>query len=206
MMGGAQPAVNYFGVSTPQNPASLQNPDELAQFIALLQQQNVRSYLEIGARYGGTFEAVMMALPVGSRGLAVDFPGGKFGRSESVTSLIGAVDRLKKSGRDVDYILGPSAATEVYDWVFEDAFFDAVLIDADHTYMAVQKDYRLYGPLARIVALHDILGEGETDRNGNKIEVPRLWRLVREENWHCRIEEICAPGSKFGIGVIIKAK
>lgn len=199
-------APNCMGQSTPERRASLQDAGELERFIYLLQRERVRSYLEIGARYGGTFEAIMMALPEGSCGLAVDFPGGPFGRNESVPDMLAVIDRINKSGRQASCIFGPSAAPEVYERVIEEAFFDAVLIDADHSYLAVSKDFRLYHPYARIIALHDIYGDGETDRDENQIEVPRLWRQLKADYYYHDCIEIASPGSKFGIGVMIKSK
>ena len=34
--------------------AALQNADEIAQFIDLLKRENVKSYLEIGSKHGGS--------------------------------------------------------------------------------------------------------------------------------------------------------
>jgi hypothetical protein len=56
---------------------------ELSGFIGLLQERNVRRYLEIGARHGDTFHEVMRSLPVGSVGVAVDLPGGLWGHVKS---------------------------------------------------------------------------------------------------------------------------
>src|SRR5262245_27992699 len=52
----------------------LQNPLELSQFIALLNENNVRSYLEIGSKKGGSFGPIVMSLPARSRAVSVDLP------------------------------------------------------------------------------------------------------------------------------------
>jgi hypothetical protein len=61
-------------------PSPCSTTPELDAMVRLLREQDVRSYLEIGARYGGSFETVMTNLPAGSRGVVVDFPGGRLRR------------------------------------------------------------------------------------------------------------------------------
>jgi len=51
--------------------AMLQNHEELAQFIALLKKENVRSYLEIGSKFGGSLWRIGCALQVKSRLVSV---------------------------------------------------------------------------------------------------------------------------------------
>lgn len=56
-----------------------QREDELRQLLRILRSEKVRSYLEIGARDGDSFHAIMSALPRGSRGVAVDLPEARWG-------------------------------------------------------------------------------------------------------------------------------
>jgi len=180
----------------------LQHEGELAGLLALLTERRVRSYLEIGARYGGSFEQVMMTLPVGSTGLCVDFPGGNFGDDGSTAILLEALKRVRRSGRDANCIFGPSAAPEVVERVKRLAPFDAVLIDGDHRYEAVKRDFELYAPLARIVILHDIAAPSHVaSRTGVPVEVPRLWAEVKDNYPSI---EITDPGTLMGIGVLFR--
>ena len=68
-----------------------QDPDELAAFIALLVDRRVTRYLEIGARHGDTFHTIVLALPEGSYGLALDLPGGLWGPASPGRHLVRAV-------------------------------------------------------------------------------------------------------------------
>jgi len=180
----------------------LQVPDELEGLISLLLAEKVMTYLEVGTRYGGTFERVMNALPRGAHGVALDFPGGKFGDCESVPILFAALTRLKMDGRNVDCILGPSSAPEVVERANALGPYDAVFIDADHSYQAVKRDFELYSGMGRMVILHDIAAPpGHTSKLGAPVEVPRLWNEIRRKG---RICEIIAPGSDMGIGVLWK--
>lgn len=164
--------------------------------------EGVRSYLEIGARHGDTFFDVMVSLPVGARGVALDLPGGNWGTSKSANTLTVACDCLIGQGCDVKMILGNSRDPAVHARVAAAGPFDAVLIDGDHLYDGVAADWRNYGPMARIVAFHDIAGDGQVTKDGRAIpvEVPRLWAELKPTRRHV---EFVAPGSKMGIGVLL---
>ena len=180
---------------------SLQNTAELRGMIGTLLRLGTSSYLEIGTRYGGTFETVMMSLPLSTRGVAIDFPGGGFGDSESAPILLSTLARLRAHGRCVDCILGPSASPEVVARAAQAGPYDVVFIDADHAYDAVKRDFELYAPMARrAVILHDIAApDGHTSKRGLPVEVPRFWREIREQYEH---EEIVAPGVEDELGVM----
>lgn len=196
-------ASQFPGIATESYAKPLQHPDELDGLIEVFQREGVRSYLEIGARYGGSFERVMSALPAGSRGMAVDFPGGPFGDDGSSAILLAALKRLKATGRDVSVVFGPSSAAEVIERVAERAPYHAVVIDADHSYEAVQRDFLFYAPMARIVVLHDIAAPDDVrSRDGRAIDVPRFWQSLKQKYRH---EEIVTEGSLMGIGIIYRA-
>lgn len=192
----------HFGIATAERPVCLQDRRELDDLIALLQRENVRSYLEIGTRYGGTFEEVMTSLPVGSRGLALDFPGGRFGDSNSIVSLLAVLARLKHIGRDVGCVLGPSSSPEILARVTQLGTYDAIFIDADHAYDAVKRDFEMYSPLGRIIVLHDIAApDGYASRAGELVEVPRFWQEIKQSFRHL---EIITPGSMMGFGIVFR--
>jgi hypothetical protein len=140
--------------------------DEVHEFIRQLQAAGVRSYLEIGCRYGDTVHAVGMALPAGSRIVACDLPDAKNGKSnvgrhpDSATYLHRAVQNLIEEGRDGQVVLGNSQDPAIIAAVKALGPFDAILIDGDHTPAGARADWKNYSPMARkITALHDIFGE-----------------------------------------------
>lgn len=181
----------------------LQHEDELTGLIEVFKREGVRSYLEIGGRYGGSFERIMMARPLGSSGVVVDFPGGAFGDDNSAPILLATVSRLRSSGRDVKCIFGPSASHEVIERASHGAPYDAVVIDADHRYEAVKRDFKNYYDMARrMVVLHDIAAPQEIrSRDGMPVEVPLFWREIKNTYRH---QEIVQPDSLMGIGIIFK--
>ncbi len=162
-------------------PLPAQADAEFSQLLKLFRRENVRRYLEIGSRYGGSFNAVMRSLPPGSFGLTVDLPGVSWGRSSSEATLRRVVSDLRRDGYGAELLLGNSQDAAVVEAVAKHAPFDAVFIDGDHSYDGVRADWLNYGPLARIVAFHDITGDGATatERTPTPIEVPLLWREIR---------------------------
>lgn len=184
---------------------SRQNEKELAAFIDLLRREGVTSYLEVGALYGLTFDAVMRSLPKGSSGIALDFPGGPNGDSRTALPLLTVVERLRADGYDADCLLGPSEAEVIQRRARLHAPYDALLIDADHAYEAVSRNWRNYGAMARIVAFHDIAAHDHavTTRRRLPIEVPRAWREIVGSGLY-RTVEIVEPGSELGIGVVLQ--
>jgi hypothetical protein len=178
-----------------------QSPEELGAFIAMLKSRGVRSYLEIGARHGDTFHEIMINLPPGSMGVAVDLPGAAWGTSSSRYALENAIIDLRRRGYDVCRIFGDSRSTEVFLSVKNLGPFDAGLIDGDHRYVGVRADWISYGPLCGITAFHDIAGEGVRARTGgHPVEVPRLWKEIKAER---DTVDFVAPGSVMGIGVVL---
>lgn len=179
-----------------------QNEWELRSFIALLRKHGVRRYCEIGSREGDTFHEIMTSLPAGSVGLACDLPGGLWGKVTTRFKLERAVSDLVRLGYPACTFFGDSTEPESVAFVKEAGPFDAILLDGDHTYEGVSKDWRLYGGMAPIVAFHDIVGDGQAEKvHGNPVEVPRLWAEVKASG--ARTIEFIAPGSKMGIGVVL---
>lgn len=164
----------------------------------MLQENGVEKYLEVGARHGDTFHEVMVSLPVGSHGVAVDLPGALWGKKSTADTLQRVAADLRARGYKIDVIIGDSTAPKIVERVRAMGRFDAALIDGDHTYKGVKKDWDNYHDICDIVALHDIVGEGQFEKVRNTpVEVPRFWKELKVPNKTEFVEE----GSKMGIGV-----
>jgi hypothetical protein len=174
----------------------------LEAFTQFLVDRGVRRYLEIGARHGDTFHHIMNALPEASFGLAVDLPGALWGKSGSDSALYAAVTDIMQHGSAAAMLLGDSKLQKTLKMVEFFGPFDAVLIDGDHSLEGVRSDWKMYGPLAPIVAFHDIVGDGVVDKRSKRaVEVPLLWRELQSSQ---KTREFVDTDSKMGIGVICK--
>lgn len=181
-----------------------QNEFELNSFIALLAARDVRNYCEIGARHGDTFFSVVTSLPIGSRGVAVDLPGGLWGTYKSQQSLEQACAELREMGYVIDLVLGDSQQVETQQQIAQHGRFGAMLIDGDHTLQGVTNDWNLYRDMAPLIAFHDIVGTGQVERVGGRpVEVPIFWDSIKKDFEH---REFVDADSKMGIGVLLCAE
>jgi cephalosporin hydroxylase len=139
----------------------IQSEKEIKPFIKLLKHEGCTSYLEIGSFYGDNWHAVGMALPEGSKLVAVDLPGFNAGMKtdrnpDTAIYLERAAEDLRKHNRNAHVIIGNSQDPKIVSQVAALAPFDAVFIDGDHTEHGVRSDLMNYGPMAKIIAFHDI--------------------------------------------------
>lgn len=177
-----------------------QYQEEINRFIQLLKDEGCTSYLEIGCRYGDTFHAVGMSLPEGSRVVAVDLPGAKSGQrnkgghQNSGLFLQKAGKDLTKHGYDAHVIIGDSQEDETIQMAKELGPFDIILIDGDHTAEGVKTDLGNYGPMAKMVAFHDIIGTGKWAR-----QIRPIFLKFAEGK---KSVEFIHDGLRRGIGVV----
>lgn len=179
---------------------------ELANYIAILQREGVRNFLEVGSRFGGSLWRIAQALPVGSKIVSVDSAKGMGGNhAGAMESLEACIKRLREMGYDTHLVVGDSQLSETIDKVQKLRPFDAVFIDADHEYRGVIQDWKNYGPMAKVVAFHDVgwvMPKGYS--NPKVVEVPRLWEELKLNYRH---EEFIdrSTGGNMGIGVLWNA-
>jgi len=161
----------------------LQNKDEIKVFGSLLAHEKVKSYLEVGSKFGGSLWSVGRQLPVGSRIVSVDLPHGDKSFKESLPPLQECVKALRGMGYDAHLIIGDSTAQDVIDKVYALGPFDAAFIDANHTLPYVQKDFDNYSKVTKIIAFHDIGFYREKGMPPGKkpIEVPIFWNAIKKK-------------------------
>lgn len=181
-----------------------QSKYELEKLIEFLREKSVKRYLEIGARDGDTFYEIVKALGKDAQCVAIDLPGGLWGKALTSRNLDRAVKNLKEQGYDAHYALGDSTSSEIIDYVRSFGHFDAIFIDGDHTLDGVTNDWFNYGSMGDITIFHDIVGTGQSEKVSNRsVDVPILWEELKEYHEHL---EIVDKDSKMGIGIIFNDK
>lgn len=180
--------------------AYLQDLGELEKFISLLREEGVRSFLEIGSKFGGSLWRIATSLPTGSRVVSVDLPQGDGSFKATRPHLEACVAELKNTfGYDVHAFYGDSTSDHIVASVRDLGPYDACFIDANHTEPYVRKDWANYGPMCRMVAFHDV-GWIERVAPGKKpIEVPKVWNEIKRDFRHTEIR-MCPRDN--GIGVL----
>jgi predicted O-methyltransferase YrrM len=181
--------------------AALQNKIEFARFCELLKDNDVRSYLEIGSKHGGSLWMAAHAMPPGSLVVSVDLPHGDTSFKESQPHLEACVRHLSEEGYKALLFLGDSTDQRIIDSVKALGPFDAVFIDANHTLPYVTKDWENYGQMAtKLVAFHDVGWKPRPEVSKKMpIEVPMLWNKLKQQYRH---QEICLEPRDNGIGVL----
>lgn len=188
---------------TPYREKLLQHVGEHDALLAILRAEGVRSYLEIGSMYGGSLWRVAHALPPGSRIVSVDY---MVDTPEAKPHLEACVGALVEDGYDAHLILGDSRSDDVIERARRLGPFDCVFIDGDHTLEGVTADWENYGPMGRVVCLHDI-GWNDTWRSSvpgrpfKAMGVPQLWAALKSRHRHREIK-LHKPSNYYGIGVI----
>ena len=184
-----------------------QNEYELKSFISLLNDYKVSRYLEIGAREGDTFVEIIKNLKQDKiYGVAVDLPGGLWGKSTTREGLNKAIKHLTGNDYKVSHLFGDSQTEATKRLVVGRGPYDAILIDGDHTLSGVSRDFELYKDIAPIIAFHDIVGTGEKcGASGSLVEVPIFWKSLKEKLYNdYKIYEFIDKNSRMGIGVLVK--
>ena len=179
--------------------AMLQHHSEIAKFIKILRSENVRSYLEIGSKFGGSLWRIANSLPIGSNVVAVDLPHGDKSFKKSLEPLQECIGALIKKGYAAVFINGDSTDDKIVEQVRNLGPFDACLIDANHTEPFIRKDWENYGPMCRMVAFHDINHSLPIPPDKMPIEVPKVWNEIKNGYRH---REIIFDRQINGIGIL----
>src|SRR4051812_35305801 len=91
----------------PYQSVMSQVESEIAGLIDVLRDENVRSFLEIGSRFGGSLWRIANALPVGSRIVSCDSSRGMGGNKVgAMDSLKACIDHLCRIGYDAHLVVG----------------------------------------------------------------------------------------------------
>src|SRR6516165_9956884 len=123
-----------------------QDPAELEWFVRLAQSLDVRSYLEIGSRFGDSFYAVMANLRPGAIGVSIDLPESP----ENAARLGATLAELHAMGQycHLYFANSQTSSTQNFAGSFIAPFtlYDLILIDGDHTYEGAARDWHAYAP------------------------------------------------------------
>lgn len=174
----------------------VQEKEELFGLIALMEAQGVQTYLELGASEGVSLYCIVWCLPQLREVHVVD-PG----EPHSIGRLTAVINALPCPCHFHPATTAGALATiqdlvkQRYTDTSKPGLFDAVLIDAGHTYEDVKHDWEAYGPLGKMVIFHDI----------RLPAVNKLWLEIkpRLRGVEVHTAALSVPGGeKMGFGVV----
>ena len=193
----------FQGIGYFSSMEAKQNMRELLALAKLIDGLHPERVCEIGTHKGGTlFVWCQLAAPEAVI-VSIDLPGGDFGGGFGERS-IPFFNSFAKPMQALHFIRGDSHAAPTkarLEGVLSEGKLDFLLIDGDHSYDGVKRDFEDYAPLVRsggLVAFHDIVKRDEYP----SIEVWRFWAELKKE-FRCEEFIDADPAARsIGIGVV----
>jgi len=171
----------------------VQLEEELDWLLAIYDNLAPRHILEIGAHTGGTLWHFMQHAPKGSWFTEVSLI--------STPHIPQWVAWANEHGHGLEVLDADSTAATSVAWMQSQAPYDFAFIDGSHEWEYVSKDWANVRRMVRkggIVALHDITDHTLHER----VDVPRLWKQIRNNKQLRTAEKVALPGQFCGIGVV----
>jgi predicted O-methyltransferase YrrM len=180
----------------------MQNTYEISELMRRVGELRPKRVLEIGTARGGTLFLFCRNAAPDATIVSVDLPFGingggypdwkvplykDFAQPDQNLILIRADSHADATKEEVIRLAGQEP-------------FDLIMIDADHRYEGVKRDFELYGPLIApggMIVMHDIL----PNRYDAEIQVDRFWSEVKARFKTDEIVENSAQGN-MGIGLV----
>jgi hypothetical protein len=184
-----------------QARGAMQKLRELAPLIALLRRRPLTVIVEVGTARGGTFYAWCKLAQPDALLVSIDLPGGPFGGEHAVAALP-TLRSYGAPGQQLHFLRADShaeATVAALAELLQGRTIDFLLIDGDHTYEGVKRDFELYAPFVGgrcPIAFHDILPHPVAQG----CEVDRFWNEIKPAYRHV---ELVDPGAQYGgVGIL----
>lgn len=189
---------------------AVQKVRELTPLIRILKRRRLKTIVEIGTQKGGTIYVWHKIAQPDAVIISIDLPGGPFGGGYTLKEMkvIRGYRRSKQKLHLMRKDSHRSATRKELIRRLKKRMIDFLMIDGDHRYAGVRKDWKMYSPLVKengIIAFHDILSHPEVP----KCRVDRFWNEIKESYRHSEFldrEDDRGWGQWGGIGIIYYSK
>jgi predicted O-methyltransferase YrrM len=189
---------------------AFQKISELEPLIALVRERRPRTVVEIGTHKGGTLYAWCQAAHPDALIISIDKPGGLFGGGYTEDQAR-AFQEFSGSGQELVTLRRDShrwTTRRKLRSLLGDRKIDFLMIDGDHTYKGVKRDWEIYEPLVApggLIAFHDILEHPEQPL----CKVDELWNEIAPGHETVEFTDPAddrGHGQWGGIGVVFKSE
>jgi len=160
----------------------MQNRKEIERLAEIVRTRQPKRVLEIGTARGGTLFLFSQNAAPDALIVSLDLPFGINGGGYPEWKKP-VYQAFAKPDQELILIRGDSHSEESKREVIKragEAPFDLIMIDADHRYEGVKRDFELYAPLVAsdgIIVMHDVL----PNRFDAEIQVDRFWEEVQAQ-------------------------
>jgi predicted O-methyltransferase YrrM len=180
----------------------IQQPVEIRGLLAEVARLRPSTVVEIGTASGGTLFLLTRAASAAATIVSIDLPGGAFGGGYPIWRAP-LYRSFARPGQSIHLLRRDShdpATLDALKQVLGARTVDFLLIDGDHTYEGVKKDYEMYKSLVSpggMIGFHDIVPHSAE----SGCEVNRFWR---EFSARCKTQEFVEDwDQRFGgIGIV----
>ena len=177
---GCKTIEDYFNIASKSNFPPAQHRSEIYALLRFLNEINVKTMLEIGTNRGGTLYLYAKSLPSDAHIMTMDL----------IIKNRSLLESFRSANQKLKILEGDSTSEKMISKVRE--YFpegiDYILIDGDHSYEGVKKDFINYSKLAKkggLIGFHDIVEDNETRygivTGGWAGGVPRFWREIKDQ-------------------------
>jgi len=161
----------------------MQIKEEIFTLLKILKNEKPKIVLEIGTANGGTlFLFSKVAAPIATI-ISIDLPNGPFGGETYPNWKIPLYKSFAKNKQQIHLVREDSHSKKSLDIIkklLRKRKIDFLLIDGDHRYQGVKKDFETYSKLMKsdgIIAFHDV-SYGPKDNVG---QVPKFWKEINSK-------------------------
>lgn len=181
---------------------AIQKPKELKSLLDFLRKQKPKTVVEIGTAKGGMFYALCQIADPFATLVSIDLPGGSFGGGYTQKD-VRKFRTYKKGNQALHFLMLDShdeGTLKRLKKILNGKSVDVLVIDGDHSYHGVKRDWELYHPLVAndgVVIFHDILYHPQVPQ----CQVDKFWNKIKK---NYQTEEFVDAGDANwgGIGVL----
>jgi predicted O-methyltransferase YrrM len=197
---------SYRHARAAQRRGAMQKLAEFVPLLALLARRPPAVAVEIGTHHGGSFYALCKVADPHATLVSIDLPGGLFGGGYSEQELR-AMRGYGLSTQSLHFLACDSQDLSTRDAVIkllDGREVEFLMIDGDHRYEGVRRDFELYSPLVGnggLIAFHDILPHPQVPL----CQVDIFWNEIKGRYRHLELvdpSEDWGNGQWGGIGVL----